>query len=198
MNSAYSPSTLPWRVSSETNPTRDQWLTWPGVLPSEPQYAPRAILSIRQSGSRGTDTSSQRRATRAISASVASGSGTCSSTSMAVAMSNSLSPKEREVASSARYSRLGRWRFCHSARSLGSSRSMPTMRLSPSRSAHSCVRTPSPQPTSSTDSGAAFSHSSSSVWWKPPISRFTTGLVEPYLSKVLPVGTASGAAWVTA
>ena len=63
---------------------------------------------------------------------------------------------ERErVASSARNSRLGRSRFAHSARSLGSSRSIPTTRPSPSCFAHSSVSTPSPQPTSSTDDGPA-------------------------------------------
>ena len=60
---------------------------------------------------------------------------------------------ESRVASSARNSRFGRSRFAHSARSFGSSRSMPTMRPSPSRSAHSTVSTPSPQPTSRTDAG---------------------------------------------
>ena len=66
------------------------------------------MLRPRQSGSRGTDTSRWRRATRAISASVASGSGTCSSTSIAQAMSNSSSPNDSRVASSARNSRFGR------------------------------------------------------------------------------------------
>ena len=56
------------------------------------------MLSARQSGSRGTLTSSQRDATRAISASTASGSGTCSSTSIAVAASNSPSSKGSAVA----------------------------------------------------------------------------------------------------
>ena len=58
------------------------------------------MFVIRQIGSRGTDTSTQRLATRAISATVASGSGTCSSTSIAVAMSNSFSVNDRLVASS--------------------------------------------------------------------------------------------------
>ena len=43
----------------------------------------------RHSGSRGTLTSTHRDATRNISASTAAGSGTCSSTSIAVAASNS-------------------------------------------------------------------------------------------------------------
>ena len=76
------------------------------------------MLSPRHSGSRGTDTSSHRSATRAISATVASGSGTCSSTSIAAATSNSESEKERRVASSARYSRLGRRRVDHSCAQL--------------------------------------------------------------------------------
>ena len=75
---------------------------------------------------------------------------------------------------------------------------MPTTRRSPSRSAHSTVSTPSPQPTSSTDDGAARSQSSSSVPWKPAISRLTTGFWDPYLSKVFPVGTSVAAAPLTA
>jgi hypothetical protein len=140
------------------------------------------MLSPRQSGSRGTETRSQRFATRAISATVRSGSGTCSNTSIALAMSNSLSANDRFVASSTRYSRFGRRRLSHSALSFGSSRSMPTIRPLPSLSAHCSVSTPSPQPTSRIDSGAAFRHSSSSVDSKPCINRRTTGLVEPYLS----------------
>ena len=149
------------------------------------------MFSPRHSGSRGTDTSSQRSATRAISATVVSGSGTCSSTSIAAAVSNSSSANESEVASSARYSRFGARRVSHSAASLGSSRSIPTMRPSPSFSAHSWVSTPSPQPTSSTEVGAASVHNASRSAWKRSIRRRTTGLVEPYLSNVLPVGTAS-------
>ena len=61
----------------------------------------------RQSGSRGTETSSQRLATRAISATVCSGSGTCSRTSIAVATSNSPSANGRFSAFMTRYSRLG-------------------------------------------------------------------------------------------
>ena len=72
------------------------------------------------------------------------------------------------------------------------------MRPSPSRSAHSAVSTPSPQPTSRTDFGSAFAQSSSRVEWKPAISRLTTGFDEPYLSNVLPVGTSVAAAPLTA
>ena len=53
------------------------------------------------------------------------GSGTCSSTSIAVARSNSSSENDSRVASSARNSRFGRARRSHSARSFGSSRSIP-------------------------------------------------------------------------
>src|SRR5919204_258145 len=90
------------------------------------------MLSIRQRGSRGTDTSSHDRATRAISATVCSGSGTCSRTSIAVATSNSPSANGRFSAFITRYSRLGAWRCSHSAWIAGSSRSMPTTRRSPS------------------------------------------------------------------
>ena len=81
-----------------------------------------------------------------------------------------------------RYSRFGAWRFSHSAWSAGSSRSIPTTRAGAIRAAHLWVSTPSPQPTSSSDCGAACANSSSSVRSKPAISRLTTGLVEPYLS----------------
>ena len=77
------------------------------MLPRSFQYAPRAMFSARHSGSRGTQTSSQRRATRAISATACSGSGTCSRTSMAVAASNSSSAKGRFSAFITRYSRFG-------------------------------------------------------------------------------------------
>ena len=106
-------------------------------------------------------------------------------------MSNSPSANDSEVASSQRNSRFGRARRSHSACSFGSSRSMPTIRPSPSRSAHCSVSTPSPQPTSRIDSGAARVQSSSSVRSKPAISRRTTGFDEPYLSKVFPVGTSA-------
>ena len=54
--------------SRRTNARLDQWLTCPGVFPRSRTYAPRATLSIRHSGSRGTETSRCRLATRAISA----------------------------------------------------------------------------------------------------------------------------------
>src|SRR5947207_2611372 len=63
----------------------------------------------------------------------------------------------------------------------------PPPRPSRRRCAHLCVSTPSPHPTSSTERGEAFAHSSSSVRSKPAISFLTTGLLEPYLSYVLPV-----------
>ena len=47
---------------------RDQWLMWPGVLPRSPRYLPRAMLATRQIGSRGTDSTSRPRPTRASSA----------------------------------------------------------------------------------------------------------------------------------
>ena len=80
-----------------------------------------------------------------------------------------------------RYSRFGAWRFSHSAWIAGSSRSIPTTRPS-RRCAHLWVSTPSPQPTSRIERGAAWPNSSASVRSKPAISRWTTGLVEPYLS----------------
>ena len=54
------------------------------------------MFSIRHSGSRGTETSRWRSAQRAISATVCSGSGTCSSTSIALA-SVELVVGERQV-----------------------------------------------------------------------------------------------------
>src|SRR4051794_32431579 len=181
-------STAPCRDSSSTNARRDQWLRWPGVFPRSFTYAPRARFSPRHSGSRGTDTRRcPPRATRAISATVCSGSGTCSSTSIAAASSNSPSVNGSRSAFITRYSRFGADRTAHSACSAGSSRSMPTTRPSRSRVAHFCVSTPSPQPTSSTERGDAFAHSSSSVRSKPAISFLTTGFEDPYLSYVLPV-----------
>ena len=59
------------------------------------------MFSIRHSGSRGTDTSRWRSAQRAISASVCSGSGTCSSTSIAQACRT----RSRRTAGSRRASR---------------------------------------------------------------------------------------------
>src|SRR4051794_39607917 len=142
----------------------------------------------RHSGSRGTDTSRwPPRATRAISASVWSGSGTCSSTSIADASSNSPSANGIRSAFMIRYSRLGSRRLSHSAWITASSRSIPTTRPSRRRCAHFWVSTPSPQPTSRTERGEAFAHSSSSVRSKPAISFLTTGLDDPYLSYVLPV-----------
>src|SRR5215207_1537857 len=181
-------TTSPWRDSSATNERLDQWFMCPGVLPRSFQYAPRAMFSTRHSGSRGTETSSQRCAARAISATVCSGSGTCSRTSIAAARSNSSSAKGRFSAFMTRYSRFGAVRLAHSACSAGSSRSMPTTRRSsPKRCAHWCVSTPSPQPTSSSDCGSASVKSSSSVPSKRAMRRRTTGFFEPYLSYVLPV-----------
>ena len=69
------------------------------------------------------------------------------------------------------------------------------MRRSSRRSAHSWVSTPSPQPTSSTDRGRRRARRARRACaWKPAIRRRTTGLVEPYLSKVLPVGTLAACA----
>ena len=50
-------STFPYRDRSDTKLTLDQWFRWPGVLPRSRSYAPRAMFSIRQIGSRGTETS---------------------------------------------------------------------------------------------------------------------------------------------
>ena len=146
------------------------------------------MLRLRQSGSRGTDTSRWRRATRAISSSVASGSGHVLQHLDRARQVELVVAKDSRVASSARNSRFGRERVSHSARSLASSRSMPTTRPSPSRSAHSAVSTPSPQPTSSTDPGAARSQTRRArmkARHQALDDRF-----EPYLSNVLPVGTA--------
>jgi hypothetical protein len=57
------------------------------------------MLSMRHSGSCGTETSRWLLAQRAISASVRSGSGTCSSTSIALAISNSFSANGSSSAS---------------------------------------------------------------------------------------------------
>ena len=70
--------------------------------------------------------------------------------------------RERQVpASITRYSRLGAVRAAQPAWIDSSSRSIPTTRRSPSRSAHRCTSTPSPQPTSSSERGSARSNSSS-------------------------------------
>jgi hypothetical protein len=78
---------------------------------------------------------------------------------------------------------------------------MPTTRPWTPR-AKRWVRTPSPQPTSSTVRGAARANSSPSDRSKPAIRRLTTGLVEPYLSYVLPVTVPSASRvivlWLTA
>ena len=145
------------------------------------------MFSPRHSGSRGTETSSHFEAQRAISETVCSGSGTCSSTSIAVATSNSSSANGRFSAFMTTYCRHGCWRPFQASCSCGSSRSSPTMRSMPGVCAHWWVSTPSPQPTSSSVVGAAWAYSSSSVPSKRAISRLTTGLVEPYLSYVLPV-----------
>ena len=89
-------TTSPCRDSSSTKLRLDQWFTWPGVFPRSRRYAPRAMFNPRHSGSRGTDTSRWPQATRAISATVCSGSGTCSSTSIAHA-SVELAVGERQV-----------------------------------------------------------------------------------------------------
>ena len=101
---------------------------------------------------------------------------------MAVATSNSPSAKGRCSAFITLYSRFGARRCSHSAWMAGSSRSMPTIRRGARRCAHLWVSTPSPQPTSSSDCGAARVNSSSRVRSKPAMSRRTTGFVEPYLS----------------
>ncbi len=87
-------------------------------------------------------------------------------------------------------------RVACSASSFGSSRSMPTIRLSPSASAHLCVSTPSPQPTSSTELGAACANSSPSVplevRHQPPHDRVRRAvLVERVAGAGLPRATAA-------
>src|SRR4051812_24181748 len=64
---------------------------------------------------------------------------------------------------------------------------MPTIRASGRRRAQRWTSTPSPQPTSSTDAGAAPSKSPSSAVSKPAMRRLTRGFDDPYLSYVLPV-----------
>ena len=142
------------------------------------------MFSARHSGSRGTETSRwPPRAQRAISATVCSGSGTCSSTSIAVASANSPAANGNgSCARRIRYSRFGAVRCSQWRWIAGSSRSKPTTRVAGRAIAHWCVRIASPQPTSSTEPGSTRSNSSPSDRWNVAIRRRTTGLVEPYLS----------------
>ena len=133
-------------------------------------------------------------ATRAISATVASGSGTCSSTSIAVA-SVELVVGEGQRAWPPRRGTPGsaRWRLSHSACQLGvvevDADDPPVAQaLGPLVGEHALAaadvehrRRRGLRPTARRASP-----------WKRAISRRTTGLVEPYLSKVLPVGTVPG------
>ena len=123
-----------------------------------------------------------------------SGSGTCSSTSIAAARSNSPSANGRLSAGSVAELEVRTRRVAHSAWSFGSARSIPTHAACPraapptggsARPRRSRRRAPTP--------ARPAVNSSSSVRSKPAISRRTTGFVEPYLSNVLPVGTATGA-----
>ena len=111
----------------------------------------------RHSGSRGTETSSQRCAQRAISATVCSGSGTCSSTSIAVA-SVELVVGERQVLGLHDLVLEVRRRCAWPTRPGAPGRRGRCRRCAPSprRCAHSCVSTPSPQPTSRSECGAAW------------------------------------------
>ena len=138
-----------------------------------PGGVPKRALSMRRGPCSRSATSARAAptradgggATRAISASVASGSGTCSSTSMAVAIVELVVGKrQRGGPPRPLYSRSVAGRFCHSALSLASSRSMPydatvaealsplVREARPRRSRHRAL-TP----------GAAFAHSSSSA-----------------------------------
>ena len=138
----------------ETKPRLDQWLTCPGRVAQVAQVGAAGHVEAAPHGLARHGDQQVALATRAISARVWSGSGTCSSTSIALAKSNSSRSKGRSSAFCTRYSRFGRRRLSHSACSWGSSRSMPTTRPSPMRSAHSQTRTPSPQPTSRMRGGA--------------------------------------------
>ncbi len=134
-----------------------------------------------------------RRATRAISASAALGVGR---RARAPRSRRPGRTRRRRTAALDRHRLETRGsaaaRVAHSASSLGSSRSIPTTRP--------IAEAPRPVLGEHALAAADVEHrlrrgranSSSSVRSKPAISRRTTGLVEPYLSNVLPVGT-SGA-----
>ena len=128
-----------------------KWWRWPGVSPRRRTWAPRARFSARQSGSRGTETMTWRRAQRASSAMAPTGilhvlegldgghRGRTIRSRTAAAEPGETRPK----------SRLPR-----GATRVTSSTSTPSTRAPGIAPAHSAVRTPSPQPTSSSDPGA--------------------------------------------
>ena len=133
------------------------------------------MLAARQIGSRGTDTTMSRRATRAISTSAAIGSGTCSRTSMASTRSKMSSgngsramsanaPRERCAEPMSGELGVGKVEADHA----GAQASVAASRLDTS---------PSPTPTSRTDSGVADGSSASRAEKKP--------VHEPALDRVL-------------
>jgi len=127
------------------SPTLLQWFTCPGVFCRGPSGTrPRAMLTMRPDRlarkPRRARSATRRAPSRRRSA---RGTGTCSSTSIAEASSNSPSPNGSVVASCTRYSRFRPPALSATRpRASGSGRSMPTMRPSPILSAHSAVRTP--------------------------------------------------------
>ena len=149
-------TTSPWRDSSDTNERLDQWLRWPGRVAEVAQVgAAGHVQPAPQRLARHRDEQPALRRRAPSRRRCARGRARARGPRSRVAMSNSPSANGRFSAFITRYSRFGAWRFSHSAWSAGSSRSMPTTRRSPRRRAHFSTSTPSPQPTSRIDCGAA-------------------------------------------
>jgi hypothetical protein len=143
------------------------------------------MLPIRQTGSRGTDAISEPEQTRASSAIAAAGSGRCSNTSIARTRSKASSGNGRLDASPNAHESS---RDCHCAARSSSGRSRPITGTPSKRSMTRLVTIPSPMPISKMRVGAVSSRYRSRAAKNPFIIRRSIGLVDPYLSYVLPVG----------
>ena len=189
-NGEHASTTSPCGSASRTKLALGPVVDVPGVFPRSRTYAPRATFRARHSGSRGTETSRWRAATRAISAIVALGVGDVLEH---LDRGGEVERPIRERQVLRRASRNSR--FATPAR--------PPLGLELRVGQVDPDHRPSPELLGPLEGQHALAaahvehrfgrgavNRRSSVPSNPAIRRRTTGFVEPYLSNVLPVGTA--------
>src|ERR1035437_7825114 len=130
---------------------------------------------MRKKGSKGTDTTTARRATRAISRTAAAGSSRCSSTSRQVTAS-----KLRAAKGSASTDAQTRWGTATSAREAGR-RSRQTGRTAAGSTPRRSI-SPSPEPASRTEWGSSSARTVRRRRKNRPMTKLTTGFWSEYFS----------------
>src|ERR1017187_2857850 len=130
---------------------------------------------MRKYGSNGTDTTTARRATRAISRTAAAGFSRCSRTSRQVTASNVRSANGSEITDP-----QTRWEAATSAREAGR-RSRQTGWTEAGSTSRRSI-SPSPHPASSTEWGSSSARTARSRRKNRPITKLTTGFGSAYFS----------------